>query len=130
VLAVHVQVKVLVAPDAIDPGAGVGDPQVAVAVPVLEGVIVARLAVDVPPFVSVKVTVTACPTSTVFRLGAIVAVSAAGTRTVIETAGAVAWTVAPVFASVPVTLAPRDSEPAVSAVQVQVKVRLLRPVTP
>ncbi len=127
VLAVQFQVKVRVAPGAMEADAGVGAVQVAVAVPLVARVIEVMFAVVVPPLVSVRVAVTAWLTFTGFRLAAMVAVSAAGTWTESVTPGASTCSAAPPVTAVPATLAPSVRSPASSGVQVQVKVVEVRP---
>jgi len=101
---------------------GVAVPQVPPA-PLTDGVTDTPFAAAPPPLVTVKVMVTACPTSTVAALAATVAVKAEGRSTVMGV-GRVSLAVsdAPLFTSDPVTVAPGARVPALEGVQVKVKV--------
>lgn len=78
VLGVQFQVKVRMPPAGMEADAGLGGEQSAGALPVVLRVMEVMFAALVPPLVSVSVAVTGCPTFTVFRLAAMVAVSSAG----------------------------------------------------
>jgi hypothetical protein len=89
--------------------------------PVSAGVMLERFAVALPPLVRVRVKVIAWPTDATFRLAARVAAREAGNAAergeVATVAGVSAW---PVFASIPLTVAPRVKLPSRAGVHVQV----------